>query len=244
MNEKKNKKNFFQQLKELYASPKGKAIIFFSFYFFFFLILSLVGHFGSRGTVGENRYDKKQQYQFSFDLLDKENYHFFYQISKDAELLSYEGDKNKEKELFTSSILGVNETYYRESNTYLKNTNPLWIKVESPYQFSSFFELSTVREMLEKASYISKTDYESGKQVYRFAISTSTMISLFEGIETDIADDTNEMILSTDENKNVNEISYTLNSYGKYKKLVTNRLQITLRFSSFGEIQEISNPVG
>lgn len=234
-------KKLIEIFKELKATPRGKAILFFGFYFFFFVILIIIFRVSERGDsyLSDSSINSDSKYGYSINKIINNNYSFTYDVVMDSTHYTYDGTRYKEKELFTFN----NVTYFKNDKDYFEQQQNIWIKTEAPYKFKQFLNIMTIRDILNEAYFVSKTDYESGKQTYNFLISTNNLYKLTIGIDLDIADDTNEIIVSTDEDKNVDNIKFILNDYCKNTKECLNSLEINLDYDNFGEIEEISSPI-
>ena len=65
----------------------------------------------------------------------------------------------------------------------------------------------------------------------------------FEGIDLDIADDLNEIIVHVDEHGLVEKFEFKLDSYCKAKGICVMGMNVTLKYEEFGEIGEIASPL-
>ena len=66
---------------------------------------------------------------------------------------------------------------------------------------------------------------------------------MLEGIEVDLDDPVNSIELKKNENGEVVQIKYNLDSYAKYKGLAINEFRLNLDYSNFGDIKEFKGPV-
>lgn len=249
---KKNKNNnsdsnfklIINLIKELLKTPRGRGILFFVGFFIFFLTVILIVRFADGGEVIGSGYESGTPYSYSISNIVNDNYKFNYEVEIDGNKIVYSGERyNNDIELF-SYFDGVSTlNYYRNLDNYLVDNNGIWVKSNNPYLYSSFMDIEKISELLSVSTYISKTEYDSGKKVYNFQFSTATVIDIFEGIEIDIDDFPNEISLSTDNDGNTNEIRFKLDSYCKYNKLCNGNMEIYLTYDDYGEIEEIANPV-
>lgn len=245
MNNKNNgkKKLNIEFLKDLMKTPRGRGILFFGVYFVFFLALILLIRFGNRGEVIGNELESGNPYNFSVSNITGNNYNFSYQVEIDDNIFLYQGSRYKNTELFTISNGGSIVEYYLNSENYFSNSNGLWLKADNPYKYWQFIDIKYVNNIIKNATYISKTDYESGKSVYNFQISSNTIVKLLENIDTDVDEVPNEIVVITDENNYVNEVKFLLDSYCKAKTICTNSMNINLKYGDFGNIEEIKSPL-
>lgn len=236
----KNGKDLIDKLK---STPRGQALLFFGGYFFFFLfIIVAVRLMGGGSTVGKE-YDEAKGYSFSVVNITDANYSFEHSVLLDGNNNGYKGTKKNSEERFVlSNNLGTYD-YYRKGIDFFNNKSGLWIKSDNPYLFYNFFDIDKVMALIDKAKLDYKTDYESGKKIYNFVITSTTIHNYFEGIDLDIADDLNEIIVHVDEHGLVEKIEFKLDSYCKAINMCFNELKITLQYDEYGEIKEITSPL-
>ena len=232
--------NLFNKLK---STPRGQALLFFGGYFFFFLFIMLIVRImGSGSTVGKT-YDEAKGYGFSVVNITEDNYSFNHSVLLDGVNSNYKGTrKDGEERLVLSNNLGTYD-YYGKGIDYFNNKSGLWIKSDNPYLFSEFFNIENVTELVNKAKLDYKTDYESGKKIYNFLITSTTIHNYFDGNDMDIADDLNEIVIHVDENNFVEKFEFKLNNYCKAINACVDELKITLEYDEYGEIKEITSPL-
>lgn len=230
-----NKTNW-QEIIPLLKTSKGKAIIFFAVYFIFFIVIIFLAR-GQRGEVIGTNYEPGLPYSLNMTLLREGNYHFKYTYQLDQTVTSYEGDRNGDRQLFSDGSI----SYFANQNNYLKQVDGLWVKNEIPYQMSNLLDVDTISNLIAAATYISKTQYEDGRVVVNFQITTNTLVKQLEGIDIDLDSFVNEIIVSTDTEKKVTQVKYQLTDYGQYKELVTTGATLTLDYSNFGGVAEIED---
>lgn len=231
-------------IKELKRTPRGRAIIFFVGYFFFFLFLIVFVRIAGRGTTnGTNNYDKDKTYDFSISSISKNNYQFSHSVTIDDSFSSYVGKRYGDSDLFVMNNNLGSYSYYRNGVDYFSNMSGVWVKSNSPYNYDKFFDIENIMGLIDKSMLIYKTDYESGKVVYSFNVSTTTIHSYLEKIDLDIADDVNEIVVTVDSNDNVYEVEFKLDSYCKSLNICLNKMNIVLSYDQFGKVEEIVSPL-
>lgn len=236
----KKKKDAEFDFKKFMQTPRGSALVFFGAYFIFFVVLGIMARTSRNVTPTDDVYENKTQYQFSLNNIESNNYKFTYLIEIDGNTIKYNGDRFGSRESFVFNDL-VN--YYKEYDNYFNNTSGIWIKNDNPYLYSEFYDVDNIISMIEKATYLSKTEYDSGKSVYNFLISSDTIVNLMENRTLDIEEVPNEIIISTDKDNYVNEVKFLLNSYCIANNICTNNMKITLSYELYGEIEEITSPL-
>lgn len=232
-------KNFLKTIKELNKTPRGKALLFFGGYFFFFLIIIIVFRTSSKVPLGKYSYEKGEKNNSSFEKIEKNNYTFTYNISIDGVNYQVTGEKNGRKEKF--SYLG--RDYLRILDNYFILDNGKWLKCDNPIGLSFFIEIDNINELIENAYFLAKTDYESGKIVKNYLISTNNIKKIKDGLNIDIADEAGEIVVSSDEEGDTNLIKLKLNSYCKYENICKEKLEIELNYDNFGEVLEINEAI-
>lgn len=227
-----------KQIKELTKTPRGKAIVFFAAYLMFFVFLGIVVRVSS--SSASNEPSETNDLQFNLNSILNSNYKFNYQITIDGSSDIYNGSSTENNSLF---IKNNAYTYYYNGNNYFSNINGVWISVANPYSYYGFINASNISNFIKNATYVSKTEYDSGKNVYNYVISSATLSNIIDGILVDIEEIPNELIVVTDSDGNVNEIKYMLNSYCKVKGICFNEMNVVLKYEDFGNVTGINNPL-
>lgn len=234
-NNSEKKSDSFKQFSQFIKTPKGKAVAFFGGYLIFFIILSVVARVGGSGdTIGSTiDFDA-----FSMKSINGNNYNFTYQYVIDDVTTSYEGMRNGDKALFSD---GVNQ-FYQDNQLFMRQQNGVWIKYDNPYILPVLLDSTVVSNLVDSATYISKTELATGEEILNYQITTTTLVKLLDEEDVDLDDPVNTIQLTTDKQGEVNKIEYDVSSYAKYKKLATKQFRLTLTYSNFGEIDEIEVP--
>ncbi len=233
MSEKKNKKKRIET--EDYSQQKAWFFLIAYFIFFTAVIISIRSN-----NSNNNQKMKQKEFAFSFERIEKGNYTFQYQLLLDTNQILYEGKRNKEKSLFTKNSNGVIENFFESSNLYVKQVNNLWIKEESPYPIPKLIDINHLKEILQKATYDSKTNYSNQSQMYTYQISTTTLMEYYEDKKIDIADGVNKISITFDSNKEIEKIEYDFTPYAIYNGIATTAYRFTMVFHNFSDVEELS----
>lgn len=238
------KKNKFQSIVEEYKSLKGtdrgKGILFLGRYFIFFVVLFLIFNIGgTRNTTLPEDYELNSSGNYSVDKILNENYNFKYTIDIDNNLYIYSGERKENIEYFTFN--GIQ--YYHNTNNYFTNNNGMWISTTNPYIYTEFLDFNRLGEIIVDATYISKTEFDSGKTLFNYQLSTNSLMKRIENIDTDIMEVPNNIVFTAGSDSVLNKIELDLSSYGKFKGICTNNFRIILEYSNFGGVDEIVNPI-
>lgn len=233
------KKMSSKEWQEFIKTPKGKAMLFFGAYVLFFIFIALFARVGGSSNVNKT-YENGSPLQFSLAGIASKNYKFNYEIIVDEVVTTYNGSSTQQNASFL--INNLNE-YYFNGNNYFTNTNGVWLNVENPVVYYEFMDFEKIQLLISQATYISRTEYDSGGELYNLKISSATISKLLEGVDLDVDEVPNEIVISVDEENNVDEVKYTLDSYCKVKSICTMGMRITLKYEDFGNVEEIVSPL-
>jgi len=242
--EDKNNKNkqpmkvgsIIQFIKELRKTPRGRSALFFGFYIIFFALVFLV--FRSSGTSAPYNNDKTESFNFKFAGIVARNYQFDYTYQINDNTILFEGETNRNKELFTRTT-DVITNYYRYNDRYFQLIGNEQVEVVNLFYYNEFLNIDLLKQMLNEATFISKTEYAEGFTKYNYQITTTTLVKIIDGNMIDIDDPVNTIEIVVNKNNEVTEIIYDISSYTLFKDNIMKTL-INLKYSRFGEIEEIN----
>lgn len=225
-----------------------KPIIFFGFYLIFFLVLVLLLRSGYKNNNTATNIQKSGYgYDYKLNRILNENYHFVYTEEMNAEKTIFEGDWLDNTLSYRKSGVISSEYYQNRDKVYLKDPNSLtWSETENPMIFFQLANPSNLKRVITSATYVSKTDYiKSDTKSFNYEIETSYLYKMFNN-ETNEFDNipTNKIIVTIEENGKIKSVQLDLTSYYNIiNKEITN-YKLTFTYSKYGEIEEISNPIG
>ena len=214
------------KLEELKKNPKFKAILFFSFYFIFFLIIILSLRFGDRHQIISSDYEKGHSENYKLDVFMKDDFVFVYVINVDGVKYEYYGVKDNNLEYF---VFNDNKYYSENGKFFVKNNNE-WVECDNPIVFNAFLNRNNIISLLESSFYDSKTTYNSGKTNFNYLLSTNTINNIIFNNNTDIDDESNQVVLVSDDNNVINDINFNLDNYCESSSLCNNNLKIQIQF--------------
>ena len=170
-----------------------------------------------------------------YDLkkLEEGNYHF-----------TREETRNSIKTIFTGEANGGRSSFLMTSDNgiYLEKENNSYKVSVNPYLYPRLNDYSIIKKILDTAHLKAKTTYENGNTIYQYEISSTSLLSIMDNKEVDLDDQVNLISLTTDENKNVVEIIYQLDSYHSYSYNVVEHLTIKVDYSDYGKVKELEIP--
>ena len=234
------KKINFRKIYEYVRDPKNKPVLFFGFYFIFFLVLAILFRMSPNTTnIKTTNKTPKSEHYYNLGKIEDANYHFKYDYNVNNGLTSFEGDRNGIRQLFTRKFGDTLNNFYGYRNLFMMENNNTWEKCDSPYVLSELFDVSVIREILDKATFMSKTEFQNKRYSYNYNISTTTLEKIINNNSIDLDDVPNEVSIMMDDNYYVYKIEYKLDSFYKYKDPMSNGFRLTAEFSDFGNIKEI-----
>ena len=231
----------------LNQNPLLKQGIFFGFYFVFFLILILLLRTGYTKNASKEVQLKKTGYGYDckLDRLIDNNYHFVYKEYINGVQKIYEGDTDGKSKLYVKSGQ-VSTQYYQKSDvTYEKDNNLLtWKEIDNPLQFYKFTIPTALQKIIRKAEYVSKTDYlKMNKSDFTYKISNTKLRRIYDLEEYRDDDSESTFVVSVLENGTLAAITFDLSTYMSRDDSNIKSYLLTLNFSKYDEIQEITNPM-
>ena len=244
MKEKKKKQQnqYIEFIKKMFKSKRGRALLFFIFYFiFFFVIISLIrSAYSKPNTIKKDTNNINAKYKL--ESIEKGNYHFIREEIINGVITNFTGDKenNKIKGIMTSNNIFYN--YFIYDNINLIKTIDKYEVTSDLYQFNNITDDKNIRTILNKSTLISKTEYETGNILYNYQITTNTLDGIINNTNIDIADIPNTITIETNEEDEVIKITYDLTSYATYINQNDTSVKISIDYSNFGNIQNITIP--
>ena len=231
-------KETFETVKEISKNPRGRALLFFGFYFIVFAVLIFFIREASHNNKPTDEFESGRPYSFNTNKLLNHNFQFHYTVTLDDKVYEYSGDRYNDMEQFQYNKLD----YFRNKDAFFVNEKT-WIKSDNPYVYYDFINVDNIIDLIGISTYESKTSYNNGKTNYNFLISSNTLNKVINETDTDFFEDPNKIFISTDENKDINNIILYLDSYCLNNKLCNKSLKIELEYDKYGEIKEIESPI-
>ena len=218
-------------------TPRGKAVLFFGIYFIFFIGLAIFSRVAGTGNSITPQLSVSP-YTYSLEQIANHNYHYQYQYLIDGSTLTFEGDRNNNKSLFSDGIV----SYYQKDDLFMKSQDGLWIKCDNPYIFPLLLDDSVLNTIISSATYISKTELATGEEEINLQITTTTLVKILDGLDVDLDDPVNTIQLKKDSSGEVVEVRYDFTSYALYHGRCSSSFQLILSYSNFGNVKEIQDP--
>ena len=219
-------KEVFGVIKKIYKNPRGKAFLFFGVYFFFFLFLIITIRIGVNHN--SNIEDKIPD---TDDIIVIDNYKFNYNIYIDNDNYNYVGEVSGKISLFNYKD---NQYYKTDSLYYLKKGDSLEV-VDDPYIYHELFNIENLNTLLKLSTKESTTNYEDGRVVYNYLLSTTTIVKYIEMMEVDL-DDVPNMISITYRDNVLEEVNIDVSSYGKYRKMCKESVKLSAKFTDHDKV--------
>ena len=218
-------------------TPRGKAVLFFGIYFIFFIGLAIFSRVAGTGNSITPQLSVSP-YTYSLEQIANHNYHYQYQYLIDGSTITFEGDRNNNKSLFSDGVI----SYYQKDDLFMKSQDGLWIKCDNPYIFPLLLDDSVLNTIISSATYVSKTELATGEEEINLQITTTTLVKILDGLDVDLDDPINTIQLKKDSSGEVVEVRYDFTSYALYHGRCSSSFQLILSYSNFGNVKEIQDP--
>ena len=92
-----------------------------------------------------------------------------------------------------------------------------------------------LNDLLKKSYFNSKTEYDNGRIVLNYLLSSNTIINYFEGLDSDYDEIPNTYSIDVNGEDGSIYLELGLDSYCKLKNLCTNSMKIKLQYSDFSK---------
>lgn len=237
MDENKKSNESRDKVMAFLKTPRGKAVLFFGIYFIFFIGLAIFSRVAGTGNSITPQLSVSP-YTYSLEQVANHNYHYQYQYLIDGSTITFEGDRNNNKSLFSDGIV----SYYQKDDLFMKSQDGLWIKCDNPYIFPLLLDDSVLNTIISSATYVSKTELATGEEEINLQITTTTLVKILDGLDVDLDDPVNTIQLKKDSSGEVVEVRYDFTSYALYHGRCSSSFQLILSYSNFGNVKEIQDP--
>ncbi len=237
MDENKKSNESRDKVMAFLKTPRGKAVLFFGIYFIFFIGLAIFSRVAGTGNSITPQLSVSP-YTYSLEQVANHNYHYQYQYLIDGSTITFEGDRNNNKSLFSDGVI----SYYQKDDLFMKSQDGLWIKCDNPYIFPLLLDDSVLNTIISSATYVSKTELATGEEEINLQITTTTLVKILDGLDVDLDDPINTIQLKKDSSGEVVEVRYDFTSYALYHGRCSSSFQLILSYSNFGNVKEIQDP--
>lgn len=237
MDENKKSNESRDKVMAFLKTPRGKAVLFFGIYFIFFIGLAIFSRVAGTGNSITPQLSVSP-YTYSLEQVANHNYHYQYQYLIDGSTITFEGDRNNNKSLFSDGVI----SYYQKDDLFMKSQDGLWIKCDNPYIFPLLLDDSVLNTIISSATYVSKTELATGEEEINLQITTTTLVKILDGLDVDLDDPVNTIQLKKDSSGEVVEVRYDFTSYALYHGRCSSSFQLILSYSNFGNVKEIQDP--
>lgn len=237
MDENKKSNESRDKVMAFLKTPRGKAVLFFGIYFIFFIGLAIFSRVAGTGNSITPQLSVSP-YTYSLEQIANHNYHYQYQYLIDGSTITFEGDRNNNKSLFSDGVI----SYYQKDDLFMKSQDGLWIKCDNPYIFPLLIDDSVLNTIISSATYVSKTELATGEEEINLQITTTTLVKILDGLDVDLDDPVNTIQLKKDSSGEVVEVRYDFTSYALYHGRCSSSFQLILSYSNFGNVKEIQDP--
>lgn len=242
----KKKKNNEQEQNNSYQDNTIKQMAFFGFYLIFFIVIIILLRTSYKSTPAKQTNNLNGYgYDYKLTSLTNNNFHFIYKENLNDNETIYEGDTLNNVTSLTKSGEVATNYYLTSDKVYLKDNNLLtWSESSNPMLFKDFVSTLNIQSIINEANYLYKTEYIKDDFLYfGYNITNNSLRKIFkiDEVEGDVS--TNNIIVVTDKKGTIKYVNYELTNYYKSIDQNINKYIITINYSRFNEIKEITNPI-
>lgn len=238
--EEKQTNEYIEFIKKLWKNKRGKALVFFIFYIVFFAIIIASANGNSQEVNNTSKNNIRANY--NIEMIEKGNYHFIREENINGNIITYVGDKSNDKTKGLMTTNNIIKEYFIYGDITLIKENNTYHASSSLYNFNNITKDDMIKKILNKSILLSKTEYELGNTIYNYQISTTTLEEMISNQKIDIDDKPNDIIVETNDKNEIVKIAYDLSSYSTYKNNKPQDIKITISYSRYNEIEEITIP--
>lgn len=242
----KKKRNNEQEQNNTYQDNTTKQIAFFGFYLVFFIVIIILLRTSYKSTSTKQTNNLNGYgYDYKLTSLTNNNFHFIYKENLNDNETIYEGDTLNNVTSLTKSGEVATNYYLTDDKVYIKDNNLLtWSLSTNPMLFRDFVSTINIQNIINKAEYVYKNEYIKEDVLYfGYKITNNELRKIFkqEVVENDML--SNSIIVVTDKKGVIKSVNYELTNYFKNIDQNINKYIISINYSKFNEIKEITNPI-
>ena len=242
----KKKRNNEQEQNNTYQDNTTKQIAFFGFYLVFFIVIIILLRTSYKSTSTKQTNNLNGYgYDYKLTSLTNNNFHFIYKENLNDNETIYEGDTLNNVTSLTKSGEIATNYYLTDDKVYIKDNNLLtWSLSTNPMLFRDFVSTINIQNIINKAEYVYKNEYIKEDVLYfGYKITNNELRKIFkqEVVENDML--SNSIIVVTDKKGVIKSVNYELTNYFKNIDQNINKYIISINYSKFNEIKEITNPI-
>ena len=186
-------------------SEKGKRYSFIIFYLFFFGFLFIFINTNRLDNPAPDVNNEEKSYSLPFQTSNLEsNYNFKYIVKTNFEELLYKGEK------INNTITIIDDTGSHSFN--YKNGVLLG---DYKILYKELFDIYQIKRIIKSSKLVSETKLnETNEFIYNYSITNSNLDNILEN-NVNNKELVNEIVVKTDSNKKIKEITYDLINYQK-----------------------------
>lgn len=226
--------SFIALIKSLSKTPRGKGILFFGFYFVFFIVIAIAARIGGNSNFKD--VNNRNTSDFTVSGYNGDNYAFKYTIYLDDNTYEVKGSKIGLQSKFTID----DKEYYKNGLNYYVNNNSEWKYLENINNYLTIID--NIDDIISNASYLAKTEYQSGQEVYIYQIDSNSISNIINNTNYNAEEDSNEITITINDDR-INSVLLDLNSYCTTTNSCDDNMKIVLEYSGFELQEEIINPL-
>ncbi|HIT11681.1 MAG TPA: hypothetical protein IAB58_02700 [Candidatus Pelethosoma merdigallinarum] len=228
----------WRKFKEIWSNPRGRALILLGIYGIF--IVFVVS--GVRSNVkNRDRYQEQQTNQEpevsepTKKYSDLDNYEYDLVITRDTNVLTYQGKHADEVDLFIDP--STNQAYYLEQSVLYQVVNGVKQPVATPIQEIDITKLTPtmIQTLLDESTLDYTKQYASGIEEKQYILSLPAFMNLFYGSTIS----SNEIVtITTSMNGDIMEkVTIDLSGYSRYSEFGFTTFTIEFTYKNIDKVE-------
>lgn len=243
MNEKKTKDSSnnlgiaWRKLREIWATPRGRAIILLCIYgiFITFVLSGVRGNIKKQNQHSTPATEEQTPTVTYTQLSDLDNYEYDMKITKDDMIITYQGKHADQVDLFIDT--SNNNSYYLEQGIIYQIMNGVKQPVATPISEIDILRLNpeTLQALIDEATLDYTKNYASGIEEKQYILSLPAFMRIIYA-STISSNEIVTITTSTNEN-NIQKITLDLSGYSRYNNLNITNFTIDIDYKNVGKVE-------
>lgn len=201
-----------------------KALIFLGIYLILFIVIITSNQ--KNNITKENKIDKDNIQNTK--QLENANFEYKYTIILDDLTCIYNGKKYEHKDLYTLICNSEEKYYYTNNGITLVKENDKYVLTDKIYYLFDYLEIDNILKILKNVV--------KDNNMYTITnIKLGDITTIFNN-----SNQTNQVNIYYDSNKNISKIELNLLNYAKYVGKANDKAQIILEYFSYGKVNNFN----
>ena len=227
----------WRKFREIWANPRGRAAILLGIYgvFIVFVVSGVRGNVKNRDRYQDQTHQEPEISKPTKDYSELDNYEYDLVITRDTNVLTYQGKHAGEVDLFIDTT--TNQSYYLEQSILYQIINGVKQPVATPIQEIDITKLTPtmIQTLLDESTLDYTKQYASGIEEKQYILSLPAFMNLFYGSTIS----SNEIVtITTSMNEEVMEkVTIDLSGYSRYSEFSFTTFTIEITYKNIDKVE-------